>query len=120
MACTGDSLNQAALYINYRDFTHSASRQVLIVLGISLAKRVIYHMTTRVLIVILADGTMPYYTTHAITADSCALHIFEHPRQDYEQLHSSNRNPACAYSGYRHECTLLANKLSNLKSSQSK
>ena len=29
---------------------------------------------------------MPYYTTHAITANSCALHVFEHPRQDYEQL----------------------------------
>ena len=111
---------QAALYINCRDSMHSTSRQVLIVLGISLAKRVNCHMTTRVLNVILTDGTMPYYTTHAIAANSCALHVFKHPRQDYEQLRSSNRNPACAYSGYRHECMLLANKLSELKYSWSR
>ena len=116
-ACTGNSPNQAALYINYRDSTHSTSHQVLIVLGILLAERVICHMTTRVLNVILTDGTMPYNTTHAIAVDSCALLVFEHPRQDYKQLHGSNRNLAC---GYRHDCTLLANKLSNLKSSRSR
>ena len=49
MACTGNSPNQVALYINYRDSTHSTSRQVLIVLGISLAKHVICHMIPRVL-----------------------------------------------------------------------
>ena len=108
------------LYIIYRDSMHSTSRQVLIVLGISLAKRVICNMTTRVLNVILTDGTMPNYTTHAIAANSCALQVLEHPRQDYEQLHTLNRNPACAYSGYRHEHTLLANKLSKLKFSLSR
>ena len=80
MACAGNSPNQAALYINYRDSTHSTSRQVLIVLGISLAKHVICHTTTRMLNIILTDDTMPYYTTHAIAADSCAFHVFEHPR----------------------------------------
>ena len=74
-----------ALYINYRDSRDSTSRQVLIVLGISLAKRVNYHMTTRVLDAILTDGTN---TTHVIAANSCALRVFEHPRQDYEQLQS--------------------------------
>ena len=39
-ADTGNLPNQAALYINYRDSGHSTSSQVLIVLGISLAKRV--------------------------------------------------------------------------------
>ena len=55
----GNLPNQAALYINYRDSGHSTSRQVLIVLVISLAKCVNCHMTTRVLNVILTDGTMP-------------------------------------------------------------
>ena len=45
------------LTIGIPDILQVAMRQVLIVLGISLAKRVICHMTTRVLDVILTDGT---------------------------------------------------------------
>ena len=89
-------------------------------LGISLAKRVNCHMTTICVLNVILIRTVPChsYTTHAIAANSCALRVFEHPRQDYEQLLSSNKSCVCIQRLYRHECTLLANKLSKLKSSR--